>query len=69
MNTDLIGSRRAQVLLDNEWVNTTSSAGQLEMKAVGKELYMRPTDLAIKWCPILSAIAQVGAVRSAVLDG
>ncbi|EFJ42526.1 catalase [Volvox carteri f. nagariensis] len=48
-----------RVLLDNDWVNVTSSAGQLEMKAVGKEgIYMTPTDLAIKWDAVLSAIAQ-----------
>jgi hypothetical protein len=55
-----------QVLLENEWVNITSSAGQLEMKAVGKELYMQPTDLAIKWDAELLAIAQVVVIRSAV---
>ncbi|GIL54308.1 hypothetical protein Vafri_9888 [Volvox africanus] len=48
-----------KVLLDNDWVNVTSAAGQLEMKAVGKEgVYMMPCDLAIKWDPVFAAIAQ-----------
>jgi hypothetical protein len=54
--------RPRRPLLEHHWVNATSSAGQLEMKAVGKELYMQPTDLAIKWDSELRAIAQASAV-------
>ncbi|GLC45298.1 hypothetical protein PLESTM_001717300 [Pleodorina starrii] len=47
-----------KVLLMNEWENVTSPAGLLEMKAVGKPLYMMPCDLAIKWDAAFAAIAQ-----------
>ncbi|GLI71653.1 hypothetical protein VaNZ11_016934 [Volvox africanus] len=58
-NPSILTNEYFKVLLNNDWVNTTSAAGQLEMKAVGKAgVYMMPTDLALKWDPVFSAIAQ-----------
>ncbi|GIL88360.1 hypothetical protein Vretifemale_16333 [Volvox reticuliferus] len=64
-NPSLLTNDYFKVLLNNDWVNTTSAAGQLEMKAVGKEgIYMMPTDLAVKWDPASAAIAQEFATDS-----
>ncbi|GIL55344.1 hypothetical protein Vafri_10884 [Volvox africanus] len=58
-NPSLLTNEYFKVLLNNDWVNVTSAAGQLEMKAVGTEgVYMMPTDLAVKWDPVFATIAQ-----------
>jgi len=45
-------------LLTETWVAFTTPGGELEYKAEGKELYMTPSDLNLKWDSTYLAIAQ-----------
>ena len=49
-------------LVDMQWEKTVSSAGKVEYKARGKELYALPTDLLLRYDPALLAIVQEYAV-------
>lgn len=47
-------------LLEETW-EIYNNTGNLQYKAVGKELYMLPADLALKWDPTFLAIVQTYA--------
>ncbi len=48
-------------LLTETWQQTTSPAGNVQYQAAGKQLFMTPMDLALRWDPTLMSIAQMYA--------
>jgi catalase (peroxidase I) len=57
-NPGVLSNQYFKTLLLEDWQKVVSGAGKEEYKAVGKTLYMMPSDLVLKWDAEFAAIAQ-----------
>lgn len=63
----LLSNDYFDTLLSETWVSYTAEGGKPQYKALGKELYMLPSDLLLKYDPEMLAIAQEFASDEDVL--